>query len=71
MEAMLKRLNQRLRKSASENARQLQALLRTAGDERDRRFWQLLAVLNPQVAQSPITVAWPWLEAGLRVLAES
>jgi hypothetical protein len=39
-------------------------------DAREERFWTLLAVLNAEVARSPISIAWPWLMEGLRVLAE-
>jgi hypothetical protein len=69
MDAMLALHRRSARKSAVERAQQLRDLLRRNGDPRDRRFWQLLSVLNPEVAQSPITVAWPWLEEGLEALA--
>jgi hypothetical protein len=49
-------------------------MLRTAmergRDAREERFWVLLGILNPDVARSPISIAWPWLMAGLRVLAD-
>ena len=35
-------------------------------DTREQRFWQLVAVLKPEVGQSAISVAWPWLMVGLR-----
>jgi len=35
-------------------------------DAREQRFWQLVGVLNPAVARSPMSVGWPWLVAGLR-----
>jgi DNA-binding transcriptional MerR regulator len=35
-------------------------------EAREQRFWQLVGVLKPEVARSPISVGWPWLIAGLR-----
>jgi DNA-binding transcriptional MerR regulator len=35
-------------------------------DDREQRFWELLGVLKPEVARSPMSVGWPWLIAGLR-----
>jgi DNA-binding transcriptional MerR regulator len=35
-------------------------------DPREQRFWQLVAVLKPEVGSSAISVAWPWLVDGLR-----
>jgi hypothetical protein len=35
-------------------------------DAREERFWELVAVLKPAVARSPISAGWPWLVAALR-----
>jgi DNA-binding transcriptional MerR regulator len=35
-------------------------------DAREERFWHLVGVLKPQVARSPVSVAWPWLMSALR-----
>jgi DNA-binding transcriptional MerR regulator len=35
-------------------------------DTREQRFWQLVAVLKPDVGRSAIATAWPWLVEGLR-----
>ena len=35
-------------------------------DTREQRFWELVAVLKPDIRQSAISVGWPWLIAGLR-----
>jgi DNA-binding transcriptional MerR regulator len=35
-------------------------------DGREQRFWQLVAVLKPEIGRSAISVAWPWLITGLR-----
>ena len=50
-------------------ARALQAAMTGERDPREQRFWTLLGVLKPEVARSPISVAWPWLMQGLSVLA--
>ena len=33
---------------------------------RERRFWELLAVLRPEIARSPAMIASPWLIEGVR-----
>lgn len=46
-------------------------MLRAIDDEhgaREARFWALVGVLKPDVASSPISVAWPWLVEGLRAM---
>jgi len=35
-------------------------------DDRELRFWQLVGVLKPEVARSPISTGWPWLITALR-----
>jgi len=40
-------------------------------DPREQRFWQLISVLKPNLARSPVSVAWPWLITGLRAWLES
>ena len=35
-------------------------------DVREQRFWELVGVLKPEVRESAISIAWPWLIAGLR-----
>jgi DNA-binding transcriptional MerR regulator len=40
-------------------------------DPREQRFWQLISVLKPNLARSPVSVAWPWLMAGLRAWLQS
>ena len=39
--------------------------INTEQARREQRFWELLGVLKPDVAQSPMSVAWPWLVAAL------
>ena len=40
-------------------------------DTREQRFWELVGVLKPDVAQSAISIAWPWLVAGLRIWVDA
>ena len=35
-------------------------------DDREQRFWQLVGVLKPEVACSPVSVGLPWLISALR-----
>lgn len=69
IDGMLRTLRRPPAGSPGEKARELLRLLEQHGDTREQRFWQLLAVLNPEVARSPITRAWPWLTEGLVGLA--
>jgi len=39
-------------------------------DMREERFWQLVGILKPHLARSPISVAWPWLMTALRAWLE-
>jgi hypothetical protein len=68
--SMLRRQGRPSRGNVTTRARELRAAFERGRDVREERFWTLLAVLNPEVARSPISVAWPWLMDGLRVLAE-
>lgn len=68
--AMLRRHGRVPRGSVKARARELRAAIERGRDAREERFWELLAVLNPEVARSPISIAWPWLMKGLRVLAD-
>lgn len=58
------------RRSGHEDVRAfVQQMLRaidTQHDAREERFWQLVGVLKPGVARSPISLGWPWLIAALR-----
>ncbi|HEX5436102.1 MAG TPA: MerR family transcriptional regulator [Gemmatimonadaceae bacterium] len=68
--AMLRQQRRASRGSMKARARELRAAMEQGRDAREERFWTLLAVLNPEVARSPISIAWPWLMEGLRVLAD-
>ena len=39
--------------------------INTEQARREQRFWELLGVLKPDLAQSTMSVAWPWLVAAL------
>jgi hypothetical protein len=47
-------------------AEELSRAIEAHRDTREERFWQLLAVLKPEIARSPMSVGWPWLMAALR-----
>jgi DNA-binding transcriptional MerR regulator len=69
--AMLRQQGRPSGGSLAARARELHAAIERGRDAREERFWTLLAQLNPDVAGSPISIAWPWLMHGLRVLAGS
>jgi DNA-binding transcriptional MerR regulator len=52
-------------------AERLLQAIEVDSDPREQRFWQLISVLKPDLARSPVSVAWPWLLAGLRAWLES
>lgn len=52
-------------------ARELLHAIETWRDPREERFWELVGTLKPEVAASPIAVAWPWLMHGLRAVAQA
>jgi Ethanolamine utilization protein EutJ (predicted chaperonin) len=63
LSALARRVGRRdLRAFAAEMLREAD----TERHRRERRFWELVAVLRPEVANSPATVASPWLIAGVR-----
>jgi DNA-binding transcriptional MerR regulator len=49
-------------------ARDLLQAIEAGRDPREERFWQLVGILKTEIARSPMSVAWPWLMEGLRVL---
>ena len=57
------------RRDWRELARELLRTIDAQENHREQRFWQLVAVLKPEVARSAISVAWPWLIEGLRAMA--
>ncbi|MDB4916032.1 MAG: MerR family transcriptional regulator [Gemmatimonadetes bacterium] len=69
VDAMLRRQGRSALGSARTRARALRDTFTTDGDPRESRFWTLLAELNPAVARSPVSLAWPWLMEGLAILA--
>lgn len=54
-------------KDARAFAQQMLRAIDAQHDAREERFWELVAVLKPAVARSPISAGWPWLIAALRV----
>jgi len=52
-------------------AQRLLQAIEVDSDPREQRFWQLISVLKPDLARSPVSVAWPWLIAGLRAWLQS
>ena len=52
-------------------ARELLLHLESQRDMGEQRFWELVAVLRPSMARSPLGLAWPWLMEALRHVAET
>jgi DNA-binding transcriptional MerR regulator len=46
-------------------ARETLAAFERGRDPREERFWVLLGTLNSRIAQSPMSIGWPWLMEGL------
>ena len=69
IDAMLLRRGHPVRESPRMRARALLDAFTSDHDPRETRFWELMAALNPALAQSPVSMAWPWLMEGLRILS--
>ena len=54
------------RKDVKQFAREMLAAIDTGRHASEQRFWQLLAVLRPEIARSPQLVAGDWLVAATR-----
>jgi DNA-binding transcriptional MerR regulator len=54
------------RRDVREFAEELLQSIDARHEAREQRFWQLVGVLKPEVARSPMSIGWPWLIAGLR-----
>ena len=57
-------------RDARADARTLRDAIERGRDRREERFWELVGILRPDAAQSPIAVAWPWLMRGVGAMAE-
>lgn len=69
--AMLRTQGRAPSRDARADAAALREALARGRDAREDRFWDLIAILRPETARSPIAVAWPWLMRGLAAMADA
>lgn len=70
MNPMLRQQGREPSRSARADARGLREAIERGRDAREERFWQLVAILRPEAARSPISLAWPWLMRGLEAMMQ-
>lgn len=69
VDAMLRAQGRRPSRDAAADAVALRRAIERGRDAREERFWELIGILRPDAARSPVAVAWPWLMRGLAAIA--
>lgn len=70
MNGMLRAQGRRPSRDARADAVALRAAIERGRDARAERFWELVAILRPESARSPIALAWPWLMRAVAAMAQ-